>query len=58
MAIVPIEIADLQSLKVLRLSVSPALQEPPHDVVRRDAHLRYLRTLRQVQHGTSNTPNI
>jgi Leucine-rich repeat (LRR) protein len=40
-AVVPIEIADLQSLKVLKISVSPSLQEPPHNVVRRDAHLRY-----------------
>ncbi len=47
--VVPIEIADLQSLKVLRISVSPSLQEPPHNVVRRDAHLRYLRTLRQAK---------
>ena len=47
--VVPIEIADLQSLKVLRITVSPCLQEPPHNVVRRDAHLRYLRTLRQAK---------
>jgi Leucine-rich repeat (LRR) protein len=48
-AVVPIEIADLRSLKVLRISVSPCLQEPPHNVVRRDAHVRYLRTLRQAK---------
>jgi Leucine-rich repeat (LRR) protein len=48
-AVVPIQIADLQALKVLRISVSPSLQEPPHSVVRRDSHLRYLRTLRQAK---------